>query len=206
LKKIFFLLLLAFKAIVSSQQCNSIYIKNLGGINYLYAEEKYIHMRSDPIGYYLGAAVGYRFYDLFDYEFEFAFRNHPKAKVSIPDSILSPFKKGSRYALSYMFNIFYPINNTSAVQPYLGFGIGYTQVRGELKGSDNHSSHDVYTYPLEPLSNFASQIILGVCTPVSLHVEASLEGRYIHEIYSNYEFKFLKTHNISLGLCLKHYF
>lgn len=186
--------------------CTCLYLKGLGGINKLSVKEKYLHMRSDPAGYYLGGALGCQLFDFFNYELEISYRYHPWTKVYIPHSIYSPFKKGKRYAFTTMFNVLYQYHGCWRFHPYMGFGLGYTQARGELKGDYSDSSMETFRYPIKPRNSYSAQVILGAGYPICENTEAALEGRYMHEIGTRQRFTFLKTQNYGLGLTLKRFF
>jgi opacity protein-like surface antigen len=201
-----FLLTLSFflKTFCNANECNTWYFGGLGGANYLYIPERHIHLRSDPIGYYVGASLGYCMNENWGVEADAIYRRST-VKVFVPNSTQSAFKCGTVNEWSYMTNIVYRFDyeDCQLFSPYMGIGIGYSDTQGIVKAKHKNEHHISfnrayhYSYKLEKNGFLAWQAFLGLRHPLCENTELGLEARFLHEIP--------RTYNFALGLSLKRF-
>jgi opacity protein-like surface antigen len=158
--------------------CNqSWYISGLGGVHVLHYDTIHnfsnsLRPRTSP-GLVLGGAVGYNFGSYYGFSYrlegEIAYRyNDIKNGIFNGETIgLS----GHISQVTYMANGYIDLNLNSPITPYVGYGMGYGKIKGNLRvtGFEGRAKSD----------GFVSQFIVGASTPVCEKVDLGLEYRYL---------------------------
>lgn len=120
-------------------------------------------------------AAGSRFNDIFRGEAEFSYRKNDldSGTLTYPGGTQTFSMFGDISSLSLMGNIFADINTHSAVAPFVGVGVGISNVDGEIKGingiSVNAGGDDTV---------FAYQLILGTGFNVDDSTTIDVSYRY----------------------------
>lgn len=130
----------------------------------------------------IGAHIGYR-YDPFRFELEYLYQ-HSKAKHISFDNQAVP-ASGRLSINSAMVNALYDINFDSAFVPYIGFGIGYTNINDSTNNTLPVTVASGTTFEANyfgtgngSVSRFGYQALAGVGFKVMENAEINIGYRY----------------------------
>ena len=122
-------------------------------------------------GYGLSLAIGNDMTDV-RLEVELAYRANDLDEVSIPGAPTVPIE-GDVSSTALMGNVYWDLNTSTAVTPFIGAGIGVANVDGEIDS--------VFGIPVNESGDdtvFAYQLALGVAFKVSEAAKIDLSYRY----------------------------
>ena len=160
------------------------YYNNYSGcVYYCYPTYNYYNAVTYDLGYSAGVQVGYAFGGP-RVEFEYNYRYNSANTTSTADGTQPA--SGSLKANSYLLNFIYDFDTGSKWVPYLGLGLGASNVQA----STIHSSVPVSSgsYLDGGSTEFAGQFIAGVEFLASQHVGVFLDwrGLWVHSANMNY--------------------
>lgn len=150
-------------------------------------------------GFSLSGAIGYRYDKRFRGEIELAYRENDIDRLSITAFGLaaSGSASGDVSSFSGMVNGYWDIAIDAPVKPYVGAGVGISEVEAELTvGGTTAKSDDTV---------FAYQFMGGVIYEVSPTVDIHLGYRYFATAdpeFSTTESEY-ETHNVEVGVTYK---
>jgi opacity protein-like surface antigen len=138
----------------------------------------------------LSLAVGSKV-DSLRYEGEFSYRTNDMDTISANDmgTPVSIPVNGDITAMTLMGNIYGDINTDSAVTPFIGIGLGFSKLDGDLEGD---SENDTV---------FAYQLILGTGFKVNDTTNIDVSYRYFATADAEFDGTEIEyaTHNIMVG-------
>ena len=129
--------------------------------------------------------------DILRFEGEFSYRKNDMDEISISAPVSGSIPvNGEVEAMSLLANVYKDIDTGSAIKPFLGLGIGFSRVDGDMEG-DSESD-----------TVFAYQVILG--TGIAMNESTSIDISYRYFATSDPEFDTTTveyaTHNFMLGV------
>lgn len=161
--------------------CGRIYVGAFGGANWLNIKKQHGFHVKTKTGFAGGLSAGYKFNNGIRVEGEVAYRqnkidsNHVKKHAREYLGDYADIKvDGKFHTWSYMANFLYDFENCSDFVPYLGFGLGYAEQHGKVKGElEGFKSSDRGSR-----KGFAYQGIAGVGYNLTESTTLALEYRY----------------------------
>ena len=142
----------------------------------------------DP-GFGITAALGHSYGTGLRSEVEFGYRSNDMDEISV-DGFGSGSIDGDVTSLSFMLNVFYDFMSGSAITPFLGGGLGYANVEGDI---DNFGSEDDNV--------FAYQFAGGMAFDLNQSMKIDLQYRFFgteDPDFDGLEAEYT-THNLMVG-------
>lgn len=152
-----------------------VYVGAFGGTNWLNFKNHHDVKGKFDVGYTGALSLGYKFHNGFRVEGEVSYRHNKLKSFDVGSLSMSDFHaKGHTTSTSIMGNVLYDFDFGSCVTPYIGAGIGYTNLHAKIEGHDNFS-HEKFSGSEKGL---AVQGIVGASYALCEKTAVGVEYRY----------------------------